>query len=182
MLEQEYKRVITFLNNQELNYLVIGGIAVSVIGEPRETKDIDLCIFIKRTDVADFLGKAETKGYIVDRDNMVKRVRETGTFNIMDGKVRIDFLVASHKFEKSAFKRKIEIEMQGVKAYYPAPEDLMLLKIVAGRLRDLADAERIAIRYFGKLDKEYLLNWAMKLSDEAEDMRIYSEVKRLLTL
>jgi hypothetical protein len=32
----------------------------------------------------------------------------------------------------------------------------------------------------GKLDKKYLLKWAMKLSEQAEDLRIYNEVKKLL--
>jgi hypothetical protein len=180
MLEKEYKRIITFLNNQELNYLVIGGIAVSVIGNPRETKDIDLCIFIKKSDVKSFLDKLIKKDFVVNKDTMVELAKSTGYFNIMDGKVRIDFIIASHQLEKSAFDRKILIEMEGVKAYYPTPEDLILLKIVPGRLRDLADAEEIATRHSGKLDAKYLLDWARKLSDEAEDMRIYKEIKQLL--
>ena len=181
-MEQGYKRIVTFLNNQKLNYLVIGGIAVSVIGEPRETVDIDFCIFIKKMSVKDFLDKASQNGFSVDKETMLNRVKSTGCFSIMNGAVRIDFLVASHKLEKSAFNRNILIEMHGVKAYYPTPEDLILLKIVPARLRDLADAENIAKRYSGKLDEKYLKRWAQKLSDEAQDMRIYNEVERLLKL
>jgi len=59
---------------------------------------------------------------------------------------------------------------------------LILLKIVPGRLKDLADVENIAKRNAGKLDEKYILDWAMKLSDEAEDLRIYRRVKRLLKL
>lgn len=182
MLEAEYKRIITFLNKQKINYLVIGGIAVSVIGEPRETVDIDFCVFIKKGDIETFLEKAQRNGYIVDKKEMLKNAKLTGSFNVRDGKVQIDFLISSHELEKSALNRKIEIEMHGVKAYYPTPEDLILFKIVPGRFQDLADIESIAKRYSGKLDEKYLLNWAKKLSDEAEDMRIYKEVKRLLTL
>lgn len=182
MLEKEYKRIITFLNKQKINYLVIGGIAVSVIGEPRETVDIDFCVFIKKGDIEAFFEKAQRDGYIVDKKEMLKNAKLTGSFNIRDGKVQIDFLISSHELEKSSLNRKIEIEMHGVKAYYPTPEDLILFKIVPGRFQDLADIESIAKRYSGKLDEKYLLNWAKKLSDEAEDMRIYKGVKRLLTL
>ncbi|PIU83422.1 MAG: hypothetical protein COS68_04150 [Elusimicrobia bacterium CG06_land_8_20_14_3_00_38_11] len=182
MLEQEYKKIINFLNTHKLNYLVIGGIAVSVIGNPRETKDIDFCIFIKKSDLEKFFKEVIKNGFTVDTKKMFQQAKETGCFHIMDGMVRIDFLIASHELEKTAFNRKTSIEMHGVKAFYPAPEDLILLKIVPGRLRDLADAEDIAIRYSGKLDKKYLLSWSQKLSDEAEDMRIYREVERLLEL
>jgi len=44
----------------------------------------------------------------------------------------------------------------------------------------LADIENIAIRHKNKLDKKYLLDWAMKLADEAQDMRIYEDIKKLL--
>ncbi|MDI6840287.1 MAG: hypothetical protein QMD71_05515 [bacterium] len=44
------------------------------------------------------------------------------------------------------------------------------------------DLEKVAIRHSDKLDKNYLIRWAEKLSDEAHNLRIYNEVKRLLTL
>ncbi|MEW6687004.1 MAG: nucleotidyltransferase [Candidatus Edwardsbacteria bacterium] len=185
MLEDEYKRIIAFLNKEGLNYLVIGGVAVSVIGEPRETIDIDLCVFIKRAQINSFLRKAKKIGYTVNEKEVLTRVKLTGTFSIisiMDKKIRIDFIIASHAVEKNAFKRKIEVELYGVKAYYPTPEDLILLKIVPGRTQDIADVEKIAIRHKSKLDEKYLLAWAMKLSDESQDLRIYKEVKRLLSL
>lgn len=182
MLENEYKRIVTFLNKEKFDYLVIGGIAFSVIGEPRETVDIDFCIFIKKTEVKRFLKKAEKNNYTVNKKVMIKRAESTGTFNIMDGNIRIDFIIASHQLEKSAFKRRQKIRIHGVEAYFPTPEDFILLKVVPGRKEDIVDAEKVAIRYKGKLDEKYLLDWAMKLSDEAEDMRIYKEVRRLLKL
>lgn len=182
MLEQEYKRIINFLNNQKVDYLVIGGIAVSVLGNPRETNDIDLCIFIKKKDIDSFLKKLEKNGYIMDRGAMLIRAKETGTFNVTGRGIHIDFIIASHELEKNALKRKMEIMLHNVKAYYPSPEDLILLKVVPGRLRDLSDSEVVAKRYSGRLDREYLEGWAKKLSDEAEDYRIYKEIKRLLKL
>ena len=110
---------------------------------------------------------------------MKKQVRETGTFKIYWGETHIDFIIASTKFEKSALKRKAEIKIYGIKAWYPTPEDLILFKVIPGRSIDIADAENITRRNAKKLDFEYLESWATKLSDEAEDARIYNEIKRL---
>ena len=44
----------------------------------------------------------------------------------------------------------------------------------------MSDIERIIERYYGRLDIKYIINWAQKLSDEAQDMRMYNELKRLL--
>ncbi len=180
MLEQSYKKIITFLNELKIDYLVIGGIAVSILGNPRETNDIDLCIFINKKRVKNFIEEAIKRNYTVEKEKMLNRAKTVGSFYIIDGDVRIDFVIASHPLEYSALKRKILVDISGVKAYFPSPEDLILLKIIPGRLQDLADIENIVKRHADKLDKKYLLDWAMRLSDEAEDSRVYNEIKKFL--
>ena len=44
----------------------------------------------------------------------------------------------------------------------------------------LTDAKGIIIRHKGKLNTQYLKTWAMKLSDEAQDMRIWQALNNLL--
>ena len=44
----------------------------------------------------------------------------------------------------------------------------------------LLDAERIVMRHKDKLDTGYLQSWARKLSDQAEDMKIWNELDGLL--
>jgi len=42
--QKDFEDFIALCNNYELEYLVIGGFAVSVHGYPRTTKDLDVCI------------------------------------------------------------------------------------------------------------------------------------------
>ena len=97
------------------------------------------------------------------------------------------YLVLSYFFRaifgfiySQAFNRRKTIALYGIKAFFPTPEDLILFKIIPGRKQDLLDAERVVLRHEGKLDTEYLKSWARKLSDQAEDMRIWNELKTLL--
>ncbi len=46
MLNQDFKEFIQLLNDNQVNYLVIGGYAVAVHGHLRYTKDIDIWIEI----------------------------------------------------------------------------------------------------------------------------------------
>jgi hypothetical protein len=41
LLEDVYKKVVTFLNGEKYKYLIIGGIAAGTLGEPRITADVD---------------------------------------------------------------------------------------------------------------------------------------------
>ena len=46
----------------------------------------------------------------------------------------------------------------------------------------MADIEGIVGRKGADLDREYLLDWARRLSDQAQDMRIYSDIKKLIAV
>lgn len=180
LLEDVYKKVVNFLNKEKYEYIIIGGIAAGTIGEPRVTGDVDIDILLDRYNVSDFLNKARREGFKFDEEKCVKRAKETGVFQINYGDFHVDFIIASIDLEKEAFKRKKAIMLHKVKAFFPTPEDLILLKIIPGRLQDLLDAENIVLRHKEKLDKRYLETWAQRLSDEAQDMRIYNTLKRLL--
>ena len=175
-----FKKVVVFLNKEKYDYMVIGGIASSILGYPRFTEDIDITISIKKSDIKTFLTKIKKEGFSFDRPKVLARIRDTGTFQIEYGEFHIDFIIVSINFEKEALSRKQIIRVYGADAPIPTPEDLIILKIVPGRYIDMADIENIAKRYHGKLDKKYLRRWTMKLSDEAEDMRIFNEVEKLL--
>ena len=179
-LPEVFKKVIIFLENNNFDYLVIGGIASATLGYPRLTEDVDICIFIKRKEAKNFLTKVKGEGFSFDEKQVSQKIKQTGTFQIHYKELHIDFLIASTRFEKSALKRKQRIKLYDTYANFPTPEDLILFKIIPARHIDLADAENIAIRYTEKLDKKYLLEWAMKLSEAAEDLRVYNEAKKLL--
>ena len=180
LLEEVYKKVVTFLNRRRYKYLIIGGIAAGTLGEPRVTGDVDVDIILAQDDIVDFLDKAKKDGFKVSKEKCVNTAKQTGTFQINYGDFHIDFIIASTDFENQAFERRKIIKLYGIKAFFPTPEDLILLKIIPGRKQDLLDADKVVLRHKEKLDINYLRSWARKLCDEAEDMRIWNELNRLL--
>ena len=165
---------------EKYKYIIIGGIAAGTIGEPRITGDVDIDIIINSTDLPVFLDKLKKAGFEISREGCLKSALQTGVFRIAYKNFYIDFLIASTELEKKAFERSKKLSLFGVKANFPAPEDMILLKIIPGRDKDMLDAKNIALRHKGKLDTRYLKNWAMKLCEEAEDMRIWNELKKML--
>ncbi|MBM3246380.1 MAG: nucleotidyltransferase family protein [Candidatus Omnitrophica bacterium] len=179
-LEYVYSKTVNFLERNKYGYIVIGGIAAGILGEPRFTGDVDIDILLNKNQISHFLNKAKKAGFKVNAKICKSRIKESGTFQINCGSFHIDFIIASTAFEKEAFKRKQKLKLYGVKAYFPTPEDIVLLKIIPGRLQDLSDVEKIAARHKAKLDTKYLADWARRLSEEAQDMRIVNELQKLL--
>jgi predicted nucleotidyltransferase len=180
LLEDVYKKVVIFLHRRKYKYLIIGGIAAGTLGEPRVTGDVDVDINLSQESIVDFLDKAKKAGFKVSKKKCVKTAAQMGTFQINYGYFHIDFIVASTDFEEEAFKRRQTVRLYGIKAFFPTPEDLILLKIIPGRKQDLVDAEKVILRHKKRLDMAYLQNWARKLCDQAEDMRIWNDLNKLL--
>ena len=179
-LVDAYKKIVTFLNSGKYNYIIIGGIAASAIGEPRITADVDVDIVLNQEEVSNFLNKAKKAGFEVPVKKCIESARRMGVFQISFGDYHIDFIIASTNLETEACQRRRAIQLHGIKAFFPSPEDLILLKIIPGRDRDLLDVKSIVERHKGKLDTRYLQTWAQKLCDEAEDMRIWTVLNDLL--
>jgi len=175
-----YKKIVTFLNSGGYNYILIGGIAASTVGEARVTVDVDVDIVIKKEDLPDFLNKAKKAGFNVPVKKCIESAEQWGIFQILFGDYHIDFIIASTDLETQACARRKAIQLHGLKAFFPTPEDLILLKLVPGRAKDIADVEGLIARHGNKLDKEYLKTWAMKLCDEAQDMRIWNILSDLI--
>lgn len=182
VLEDVFKKLVAFLNKERLEYIIIGGIAVGVLGQPRVTGDVDVDIFLNKDNISKFLAKAKKAGFKVDKQKCMARAKLTSVFQISYGDFHIDFIIASIELEREAFKRKKTIKLYGLKTFFPTPEDLILLKIIPGRPQDLIDAQNVFIRQKKRLDIKYLQIWAQRLCEEAQDMRIWNELTKLLAL
>jgi len=177
-----FKASIDLINASNVDYLIIGGIAVGVWGVPRVTEDLDLMIFISKKDVKVILKNAKDLSFEFDEKKVIGQAKLVGVFKIFYKHFHLDFLISSLEFEKNALKRKQKVKIFDREVFVPSKEDILLLKIIPGRSKDLLDAEGIVERHKGKLNLRYLETWAQWLSDKAQDMRIYNELQRLLDL
>ena len=152
------------------------------VGEPRMTQDIDLIIFIPKQSLPNFLATARQNGFDLNQHQAMADVRDWGTCSIHYKGVAIDFILASTDLEESAWRRKIRRKIFGRLVNLPSLEDLILLKMIPGRPKDLVDAGNLAVSAGKKLDRKYLRQWGERLCDQAEDMRIMRQLKELKIL
>lgn len=179
---QNVIKTIYFLEEQKIDYFLLGGLAVASLGEPRFTFDLDLDVFLSKNEVPSFLEKAKKVHFRFKKKGVLETVETFGTFRCFFQSLQVDFILASTELEKSALKRRKKMPLFGKKVWFPSPEDLLLLKIIPGRAKDLMDAESIVLRQGRNLDTAYLKNWVQKISDEAENYRVLHTLQKLLKL
>lgn len=169
-----------FLQDQQTRFLVVGGLAVVVVGEPRTTADADAVIFVTAAEAEALIGQAATAGFDVRDDLERSRLRETGTIRLRQGRFQLDLITATLPFEESAYARAAWHEFFGVRLPFPSPEDLILFKVLAGRDKDLLDAAGIVRRHGDRLDVAYLEQTLRPICELAEDMEPWNRLQRVL--
>lgn len=83
---------------------------------------------------------------------------------LADGKgIDVDVFLAETDFQTNVLNNRVLVDLDGKPIWVVKPEDLLLLKLLASRPRDLIDVADI-IFIQGKLDETYLHDWANRLN------------------
>ncbi len=179
-LDKVSKKILTLLEKHQFDYLIIGGLAVSVIGEARMTMDLDILIFIEKSETEQLLKLARAKGFGFDRKAFDEDFTLRGIFKLTCDDFHVDFICGAMPFELEALKRKQFISLYGMRIPFPTPEDLILFKLIPGREKDLFDIQGIFLRHKEKLDLAYLRKWAVVISEDLQDHRISKRLEELI--
>lgn len=159
--------------------VVIGGLAVSVWGEPRLTRDVDLKVLGRREERGRLLQLlADCTPLHADPDEAFRR-HGIAFFHDPAG-TRVDVMLAETSFDETAIGRARMIEMQpGLFVRVCSPEDLIIYKMVSVRDRDRSDVEGIIRRQGDTLDDDYVLDWLRQFEQALDDSTLVVEYRRL---
>jgi Nucleotidyltransferase of unknown function (DUF6036) len=89
----------------------------------------------------------------------------------------VDVVLAGPGIEDQFFARALVREVEEVRIRLASPEDLIVMKVLAGRPKDLEDVESIVAAYAGRLEVDYiertldLLERALSQSDLLPEWR-----------
>lgn len=170
------RRVWAALKALDVDAALMGGIAVAAWQHLRNTRDVDLLVGVRATDEPQFLEQLNAAGFKFLRDPPVLVLGDSRILQLSyepPGRfldVRIDLFFAESEFHHSALKRRIEITLPGIDepTSILSCEDLILFKLLAGRLLDKSDAAYLVRFNKDDLDLEYLRRWAARLSLDDE--------------
>jgi hypothetical protein len=181
-LDRAIDAITRVLESLHIEYAVVGGIANAVWGEPRATLDVDVTISVE-DDVLSETVAAIAKHFRTAVAEPTPFVRQTRVLPVdTDEGVRIDVIFALLPFELEAIQRARRVSLAGRIVAVATPEDLILMKIVSDRPRDLADAEALVRRRVSSLDRAYLEPRVRELASLLEREEILERWKRWMRI
>lgn len=173
--------ICLLLKENDVEGMIIGGLAVSLIGRPRYTNDIDLVVLDLDDRLPEFISRLKKLGiepriegveaFALKSRVLLMRHKESG--------INIDISMGILPFEIDAVARRHIKFYSGLEIVLPAPEDLIIFKSVAQRPQDIEDIKVIVNRY-PNLDKEYILSSVKEFAEILEKRDIYKNIKKLI--
>lgn len=147
---------------------VIGGLARNLYAERRATADVDVIADV--ADAAEIAARAADVGLVtVPHEIEALRAAEMTRLRLPDeltGDTRLDVIARSHDYYGRVLDRSVIIEALGTRVRVACPEDIVVLKVLASRPRDLLDIDAIVEAVGERLDRRLLRDEAAALEIE----------------
>jgi hypothetical protein len=168
-LTEPFRDFVAIFERQHIPYVLMGGMAVAAHGLPRPTHDVDFTILLPREQLARFFALVAEAGYTIPeafRQGWVDEVAGMPLVRaqmwVRDRPIDIDIFLAESVYQRELLQRKVLVQVEDRPAWLVSPEDLILLKLIANRPRDLGDiADILFVQQH--LDESYLRRWATDL-------------------
>lgn len=166
------------LSHFDYQGVIIGGIAVSLLGQARFTEDLDAMVLLSVEEIPHFLQVAHKEGIVpriaqaedFARRNRVLLLRHTTS------QTNIDISLGILPFEQEMVARSVIHKIDDtLKIHLPTPEDLIIMKAIAHRPKDLLDIQGIIQRH-PQLDRERIQDWVKQFAELLERPELWDDL------
>lgn len=144
--------------------VLVGGLSRGVWAEPRATADVDV-LYAGSLEV--LVDAAPSAGLAARADEVAALARAGMTRlrlpDMLQGATRLDVIHADHPFYQRVIARSRRAEIFGLEVRVAAPEDVVLLKLLADRPQDRADVTAILSAQGEALDRGLIHEEAVAL-------------------
>ena len=162
-------------------WMVIGGMAASLLGKPRFTADVDIVILIDDEDILHILELAGQLSFKTRPKNPVEFAKKNRVLLLRHEKsgINIDISLGLLQFEKEAIARSKRYKIGNIVFNIPMPEDLIILKAVAHRPHDIMDMQAI-VENNPNIDVKYIKKTVKEFAKALEMPEILTETESIL--
>lgn len=162
---------------------VMGGLALSAWGHVRSTQDVDLLVALEKANVDAALHRLFAADFRPKRQPMLFRIEQQDIVQLYYDppetfcEVQVDLLLVGGPYQQAAIERRVPIVLPelDIPISVLSREDMVLHKLLAGRIIDQADAAMLLRENRPMIDFAYLRSWVATLSLEREFAGVWRE-------
>ncbi len=168
--------LMEWLDAANIPSMVVGGVAASALGRPRLTQDVDALAILPEGEWANALSTAASHGILPRIEHPLDFARRSRVLLLRHAEsgIDIDVIFGGLSFEQAAIDNSKVHDIGGLRVRLPRIEDLLVMKAVARRPKDLQDIEGLLAAH-PEADVTAVRRWvsefatAMSMSDMLKD-------------
>jgi hypothetical protein len=171
----------TWLEAAQVPAMIIGGVAASALGRPRLTQDIDALAIVPDADWADVMEGAAKYGIvprIAEALEFARRSRVLLLRHTSSG-IDVDITLGGLPFEQAAVGHSAVHNIGGLKLRLPRVEDLLVMKAIARRPKDIEDIRGL-LAANPKIDISEARRWVREFATAMGMSEMLEEFDRLV--
>ena len=149
-------------------YVIIGGMAATLLGAPRTTVDVDVVIVLPSREVERVVALCEQRDLHPGPDAAARLKQGRPVKFVFSRRFSVDIRLASFSLDASAVQRAQEMSIFGHAIRVATPEDLIVYKLARWDPIDQKDVRYIIRRLENALDVSYLEGQIRTLMKEAQ--------------
>ena len=157
----------TWLAAENIAYALIGGLAVSLRGQPRVTADVDMVIAVDVERALLLVAALEHSNFRPLFADVTDVVQQSFILPLRHRRtnVKVDLAIGLSGFEQQAIARAERLSVAGTMVSVATAEDLLIMKAMAGRPQDDVDLRGLVVAQGAYLDWDYCLKIAAELGE-----------------
>lgn len=169
------------LQNFDQRGVIIGGIAVGLLGKPRYTADVDAVFLLSTEDIPNFLELARAEDIIprIQNADAFARKNRVLLLKYPPTETEVDISLGIMPFEEEMVERSTVKSFADISVRLPTPEDLVIMKAIAHRPKDLEDIRTIVDKY-PNLDQKRIEYWVKDFAELMETPELWRQINEIL--
>ena len=175
------KICIVLLQKFDDRGVIIGGIAVGFLGRPRFTADVDAMFLLSTNDISKFLEAARMEEIIPRIQNAEDFARKNRILLLkhIPTETDIDISLGILPFEEEMVERGSTKSFADLSIRLPTPEDLVIMKAIAHRPKDLEDI-RTVVENYPNMDVQRIEEWVKAFGEVLETPDLWDLIQSIL--
>ena len=169
------EKLLSHFGNQGV---IVGGVAVSLLGQARFTEDLDAMVLLSVEQIPHLLMIAQKEGIeprISQAEDFARRHRVL-LLRHTTSQTNIDISLGVLPFEQEMVERSVVYNIDdALKIRLPTPEDLIIMKAVAHRPKDLLDIQGL-IQSHPNLDRARIQDWVSQFAEFLEMPELWDDI------
>ena len=180
-LIEPLKALQRLLDRYEGKGVLIGGIAVGFLGRPRLTVDLDAMFLASIRDIPRILELAAEEGIEPREPNAAEFAARSRVLLLhhKNSGIGIDISLGILPLEEEIVERSVRHDAGALIVQLPTPEDLIILKAVAHRPKDMLDIREI-VDNNPNLDLARIKRWVKDYAKTMEAPELWDDIKQIL--